>query len=268
MNMLRTNNPVLNERAFDPDQAWGNLERDAARPKVMTLNGTILASLVLLGLSVATAVVCWTLFQQQPGLLLVGTMGGSLLGLVLTMICCFKPAASPFLATPVAICQGALAGGLSVFWSGYVAAKSGEGVVGSLGTGLVLQASILTVGVAACMLIAYATRLIRATERFKLGVVAATGGILLLSLASMVLRMFGVQIPFLWDNGPIGIGFAGVVVVIAALNLVLDFDFIEQGVEAGLPRHMEWYAGIGLLVTLVWLYVSILRLLAMLSSRR
>jgi uncharacterized YccA/Bax inhibitor family protein len=140
--------------------------------------------------------------------------------------------------------------------------------VSKLGTGLVLQATILTAGIAVSLLIAYKTRLIKATENFKLGVCAATGGLAILCLGSMLLGLFGVHIPYIWESGPIGIAVAGFVVVIAALNLVLDFDFIEQGAQNRLPRYMEWYAGIGLLVTLVWLYISILRLLAYLQDRR
>ena len=110
--------------------------------------------------------------------------------------------------------------------------------------------------------------LIKVTENFKLGVAAATGGIVLIYLATLVLGLFGVRMPFIHESGLIGIGFSLFVVVIAALNLVLDFDFIENGAERGAPKYMEWYAAFGLMVTLIWLYIEILRLLAKLRSRR
>lgn len=134
--------------------------------------------------------------------------------------------------------------------------------------GIVIQAVGLTMGTLLVLLMAYKTGLIKATENFKLGIVAATGAIGLVYLATFVLGMFGTQIPYIHGSGTIGIIFSLVVVVIAALNLVLDFDFIEQGAEKGAPKYMEWYAAFGLLVTLIWLYLEILRLLSKLRSRR
>jgi uncharacterized YccA/Bax inhibitor family protein len=134
--------------------------------------------------------------------------------------------------------------------------------------GIVMQAVMLTMGVLASLLLAYKSGLIKATENFKLGVVAATGGIALLYLVNIGMRMFGLEgFGFIHDSGWMGIAFSGFVVVIAALNLVLDFDFIESGVEAGAPKYMEWYGAFGLVVTLVWLYLEILRLLSKLQSR-
>lgn len=134
--------------------------------------------------------------------------------------------------------------------------------------GIVVQAVGLTIGTLAFLLVAYKSGLIKATENFKLGIVAATGGICFVYLISMVIGMFGGTVPVLFGNGLMGIGFSLFVVVIAALNLVLDFDFIEHGAEIGAPKYMEWYAAFGLMVTLVWLYIEILRLLAKLNSRR
>ena len=134
--------------------------------------------------------------------------------------------------------------------------------------GIVSQAVFLTFGTLGALLVAYRTGVIRATENFKLGVVAATGGIALLYLVSFVLGFFGISVPLIHSSGTFGILFSVFVVVIAALNLVLDFDFIEQGVERGAPKHMEWYGAFGLLVTLVWLYLEILHLLAKLQSRQ
>jgi len=132
----------------------------------------------------------------------------------------------------------------------------------------VLQAAMLTFGTLFALLAAYRTGWIRATENFKLGVVAATGGICIMYLVSFVLSMFHVNMSFIYGNGLFSIGLSVFVVVIAALNLVLDFDFIEQGAKLGAPKYLEWYGAFGLLVTLVWLYIEILRLLAKLASRR
>ncbi|HEY7160459.1 MAG TPA: Bax inhibitor-1/YccA family protein, partial [Acidobacteriota bacterium] len=134
--------------------------------------------------------------------------------------------------------------------------------------GIVIQAVVLTFGTAFALLMAYKSRLIQATQNFKLGVAAATGGIFLLYMASFILGFFGINIGFIHSNGVFGIVFSLVVVVIAALNLVIDFDFIEQGAEHGAPKFMEWYGAFGLMVTLVWLYLEILRLLGKFRSRR
>ncbi|CAA9379288.1 MAG: FIG01209733: hypothetical protein, partial [uncultured Gemmatimonadetes bacterium] len=133
--------------------------------------------------------------------------------------------------------------------------------------GVVIPAVALTFGTLFALLLDYRSGLIRATENFKLGVVAATGGIALVYLAGFVMSFFGASIPMIHSGGTVGILFSVFVIVIAALNLVLDFDFIEQGAEHGAPRYMEWYAAFGLMVTLVWLYLEILRLLMKLQSR-
>jgi uncharacterized YccA/Bax inhibitor family protein len=133
--------------------------------------------------------------------------------------------------------------------------------------GIVIQAVALTFGTLAALLLAYKSRLIKVTENFKLGVVAATGGIALVYLISIGLGFFGIRMPYLHDSGPIGIGISVFIVIVAALNLVLDFDFIEQGAAQGAPKYMEWYAAFGLLVTLIWLYLEILRLLAKVRRR-
>jgi len=269
MGAVLSRNPMLTDEAFSPGSAWGNLERDAARPLTMTVHGTVTATSILLAIVMATAVTVWSFLQNSPWLW-GAALGGCALGCVLTWITYFSPRSSPFLAVPIAICEGAIAGGVSVFWSMYVENKVAAGstsVVTSLGTGLLLQAILLTVGIAAGMLIAFGTGLIRVSNGFIAGVFAATIGLFFVSIAALVLNLFGVHIPYLWDNGLIGIGFAAAVVVIASLNLLVDFEFVRRGTEAGLPRHMEWYSAIGLIVTLVWLYVSILRLLALLNRR-
>jgi uncharacterized YccA/Bax inhibitor family protein len=133
--------------------------------------------------------------------------------------------------------------------------------------GIVIQAVALTFGTLFCLLAAYKSRLIKVTENFKLGIVAATGAICLIYLVSIIMGFFGASIPMIHSSGPLGIGFSLFVVTIAALNLVLDFDFIERGSEMGAPKYMEWYGAFGLVVTLVWLYIEILRLLSKLRRR-
>ncbi|RYZ95670.1 MAG: Bax inhibitor-1/YccA family protein, partial [Proteobacteria bacterium] len=133
--------------------------------------------------------------------------------------------------------------------------------------GIAFQAVLCTGGVFVAMLVAYQSGLIRATENFKLGVVAATGGIALVYMIDLGLNFFGIRMPYLHENGVVGIGISLFVVVIAALNLVMDFDFIEQGAERGAPKYMEWYAAFGLLVTLVWLYLEVLRLISKTSKK-
>jgi uncharacterized YccA/Bax inhibitor family protein len=134
-------------------------------------------------------------------------------------------------------------------------------------TWIVIQAVGLTFGTCLALLLAYKSRMIRASENFKLGVVAATGGIFLFYLLTMILGFFGIRMPLMYGNSWASIGFSFFVVVIAALNLVLDFDFIEQGAARGAPKYMEWYGAFGLMVTLIWLYLEMLRLLAKLRSR-
>jgi uncharacterized YccA/Bax inhibitor family protein len=133
--------------------------------------------------------------------------------------------------------------------------------------GIVVQAVGLTFAIFICILLIYRTGIIKVTDNFRIGIVAATGGIALIYLVTIVMNLFGTTIPYIHSSGPIGIGFSVFVIIIATLNLVLDFDFIEHGVDMRAPKYMEWYAAFGLMVTLVWLYIEILRLLAKLRSR-
>jgi uncharacterized YccA/Bax inhibitor family protein len=177
-------------------------------------------------------------------------------GLITAVVICFKQTWAPMLAPVYALAQGLFMGGIS---AGFEAQYPG----------IVVQAVGGTFGTLFCLLAAYQSGLIKATENFKLGIVAATGGIAMLYLVMFVARLFGFPLfDSLFGSGLIGIGFSVVVVAIAALNLVLDFDFIEQGAERGAPKYLEWYGGFALMVTLVWLYLEILRLLAKLQDRR
>ena len=181
-------------------------------------------------------------------------IGSAIGGFVLALITVFKKTAAPITAPLYALVEGVFLGVLSAMFE-------------ILYPGIVFQAVTLTFGTLLALLLAYKTGFIKATENFKLGVIAATGGIAIIYLATFVLGFFGINIPFIHGSGTFGIAFSVFVVIIAALNLVLDFDFIESGAERGAPSYMEWYAAFGLLVTLIWLYIEILRLLSKLRSR-
>ena len=244
---MRTANPALNDSTF------GSIVRPGAAR--MTIQGTINKSAILLGLVSLTALFTWNKVMTQPASAMPWMIGGALGGFILGLITCFKKDWAAATAPLYALCEGLFLGAIS-------------GLYELKFHGIVLQAAMLTFGTLFALLAAYRSGLIRATENFKLGVTAATGGIALVYLASWILGMFGVHIPFIHESGLMGIAFSAFVVVVAALNLVLDFDFIEQGAEVGAPKYLEWYAAFGLLVTLVWLYIEILRLLSKLQSRR
>jgi len=175
--------------------------------------------------------------------------------LITAFVTVFKKEWSPVTAPVYAVLEGFALGGISA-------------ILEARYEGIVIQAVALTFGTAGCLLIAYKSGIIKATENFKLGVFAATGAIGLIYLIGWIMSFFGTSIPAIHENGLIGIGFSLVVVTVAALNLVLDFDFIEKGAEHGAPKFMEWYAAFGLMVTLIWLYLEILRLLSKLNSRK
>lgn len=249
MQIGRTANPALSANTFIGLPA-------AARGDVMTLGGTVAKSAILLLLLLMSASYTWSLHFEgaPPEALLPYVFGGALGGFAIAMVTIFKKTWSPVTAPLYAGAQGLFLGAFSGFME-------------SSFPGIVIQAVGLTFGTFAALLLAYSSGLIKATENFKLGVVAATGGVALVYVVSIVLSFFGTTIPLIHGSGLVGIGFSLVVVVIAALNLVLDFDFIEQGAEQGAPKYMEWYAGFGLLVTLIWLYLEMLRLLSKLRSR-
>lgn len=248
---MRSSNPAFNAGTFTGDSAR------LAYGEAMTINGTIHRTGILLLCVLATAFWTWSRFftTEDPasvGLyILVGAFGGFIMALVTV----FKKEWSALTAPAYALLEGLFLGGLSA-------------TLELRFPGIAIESVGLTFGTCLCLLLAYRSGLIQPTRRFMLGIVAATGGIFLVYLVSMLLGFFGVQIPAIYGSGPIGILFSLVVVVIAALNLILDFNFIEQGVAQGAPKYMEWYAGFGLMVTLIWLYLEMLRLLSKLRSRR
>jgi uncharacterized YccA/Bax inhibitor family protein len=251
---MRSGNPALKDSTF-LDLGSGTVVRGDAG--TMTLNGTVNKTAFLLVLTLAAALYPWSMYFANPGAPMVGALalGGAIGGLVVAIVTMFKKTWSPVTAPLYALLEGLFIGGISAFFEARY-------------PGIVMQAVALTFGTLGALLLAYRSGLIRATENFKLGVFAATGAIALLYLVNMGMRLFGLEgMAFIHESGTMGIIFSLVVVVIAALNLVLDFDFIESGVEARAPKYMEWYAAFGLLVTLVWLYLEILRLLSKLQSR-
>jgi uncharacterized YccA/Bax inhibitor family protein len=244
---MRTSNPSLNSKTF---------ERAAPGAGAMTIEGTVNKVGILLLLMLVPAAYMWSKVMNawDPGAAM-GTAGLAAIGaFIFAIITVFKKTWAPVTAPIYAVLEGAFLGAIS-------------GVFNQAYPGIAMQAVALTIGTLFTLLLAYRSGIIKATENFKLGVVAATGGIALLYLVSIVMGFFGASIPFIHSNGTVGILFSLFVVVIAALNLVLDFDFIETGAEMGAPKYMEWYAAFGLMVTLVWLYLEILRLLAKLQSR-
>ena len=244
--MFRSGNPALRADTFQTGvRTLGG--------EAMTLDGAVNKTGIALVILIAGAALQWNhvFGDVAPLVMILGLFGGFVLALVTT----FKKEWAPITTPLYAAFEGLLLGGISLTFEARY-------------PGIVINAVGLTFGTLAALLVAYRAGFIRATENFKLGVFAATGGIALLYLVSMVLGLFGVRLAFIHDGSPIGILFSLAVVAIAALNLVLDFDFIERGAAMGAPKYMEWYAAFGLLVTLVWLYLEMLRLLAKLQDRR
>jgi uncharacterized YccA/Bax inhibitor family protein len=238
---MRTSNPALNEKAFKGQVAFGD---------AMTLQGTVNKTGLLLLCVVATAAWTWGLSHSNtPEAAIPWMIGGLLGGFIVALVTIFKKTWSPFTAPLYALLEGLALGGISaVFEKTY--------------PGVAIQAVGLTLGTLFVMLLAYKTGVVKATQGFKIGVIAATGGIAVFYIAEMVLSFFfHIQVPAINGSGPWGIAFSLFVVVIAALNLVLDFDMIETGVRGGAPKYMEWYGAFGMMVTLIWLYLEILRLL-------
>jgi uncharacterized YccA/Bax inhibitor family protein len=244
---LRSGNPALTADTFRGT-------RVRAGEDVMTVGGTVNKTALSLVILLVAAAYPWNLGPADPRVG-VFTMVGILGGLVAAIVTGFRRTWAPYTTPLYAALEGLALGGISVgFETRY--------------PGLVSQAVFLTFGTLGALLVAYRSGLIRATENVKLGIVAATGGIFLVYLISFVMSFFGTSIPLIHSSGTFGIVFSVIVVGVAALNLVLDFDFIEEGAERGAPAYLEWYAAFGLLVTLVWLYLELLRLLAKLQERR
>ena len=236
----RSGNPVFGDK-FNQSQGFVGSER-------MTLDGTVNKTGILLGLCFFGAIISWNI----PNPLLI--VGGALIGFALAMYTSFVPRNAGITAPIYAFLKGLFLGGISL-------------VLEMQYPGIAIQAVGLTFGTLASLLFFYKSGLIKPTENYRLMIFSATFGIMILYLVNFVMNFFGAGIGFIHSNGIFGIGFSLFVVGVAALNLVLDFDFIEQGAENSLPKYMEWYGAFSLMVTLIWLYLEILRLLAKLRSR-
>ena len=246
--LMRSSNPTLSDRTFRGlPYAFG---------ETMTLEGTVNKTGILLLCAMATAAWTWHLFMQAKspaavmGLFWVGTIGGFIFALITS----FKMAWAPVTAPIYALLEGLALGGISAIFEVRF-------------PGIPMEAVCLTFGTLLVLLLLYRSRIIKVTQRFRLGVVAATGAIFLFYLVEMVLGFFHISFGVVNGSGPIGIGISLIIVGVAALNLILDFDFIERGAASGAPKYMEWYGGFALMVTLVWLYLEMLRLLTKLQRR-
>ncbi len=244
---LRSTNPVLKERAFAGAIPTG---------ETMTIQGTVNKTGLLLLFVVATAAWTWGLAHSEtPNAAVPWMLGGLVGGLVVALVTVFKKEWSPISAPIYALLEGLVLGGISAIFD-----KSYPGIA--------MQAISLTFGVMFVMLLAYKMRIVQATRGFKLGVIAATGGIAIVYAINMVMSLFfHTQMSFLYASTPLGIGISLFVVIIASLNLIIDFDMIETGARMGAPKYMEWYGAFGLMVTLVWLYMEMLRLLSKVRRR-
>jgi len=254
MAIFKAGNPTLTQKIFDKSSAI-----EADMQGVMSVRGTINKFGFLTLMIIAGAAYNWHLFQEgKPSTVTALMIGGAIGGLIFALIISFKPNWSGYLAPLYALLEGLFIGGISALID-----KGFE----KTHPGLVLQAVGLTFGVAIAMFLLYNFRVIKATEKFKSVIIASTLGIGIFYLITIVLGFFGVNVGFAYDSSLLSIGISLFIVAIAALNLILDFDMIEQGAERGAPKFMEWYGAFGLMVTLVWLYLEILKLLSKISSR-
>ena len=247
---MRSGNPVFTNSALntalDSSQDYAS--------NTMTLEGTCTKTGILLALCAASGVVTWQMLGTGSPLAGPLIFGGAVVGFILALVTVFKSNWVAWTAPLYALAEGLFLGGISRMYE-------------SLYQGIVLQAVTLTFATLFALLIVYRMGWVKVNQQFRAGVMAATGAIMLVYLLSFVLSFFGSGIPYIHGSGMIGIGFSVFVIIIASLNLILDFDMIDRGVSQGWPKQMEWYGAFGLMVTLVWLYLEILRLLAKLNRR-
>jgi uncharacterized YccA/Bax inhibitor family protein len=259
MALFKTSNPALREDTFTKlsNSQYGNgsgIITDAADR--MSLSGTVNKTGILLICCLASALWTWHLFLPERSLEAVTPwmLLGFIAGFILAMITIFVPKAAPFTSPLYALAEGLALGGLSAMLEVRY-------------PGIAIQAVSLTFGTLFVLLFLYSSHIIKVTDKLRLGIVAATGGIAVFYLVQMVVGFFGIHFTAINSSSPIGIGFSVFVVIIAALNLVLNFDMIDRGVQVGAPKYMEWYGAFGIMVTLVWLYLEILILLSKTRSR-
>ena len=240
---FESSNPVMTEQAFQ--KSAGTLVQGG---ETMTVNGAVNKTLILTGILLLGTVFSYA--NPNPILM----WGGAIGGFIVVIISVFKPQYSNITAPIYAGLEGLFVGGISAAYA-------------SVFKGIIFQAVTITMAILFMMLFLYKSGIIKVTKSFRTGVIMATGAVALVYIVSLVLGMFGIQIPYLHQGGMIGIGISLVIIGIASLNLLLDFDNFEKGEQYGAPAYMEWFSAMGLLITLVWLYLEVLRLVAMLSGR-
>jgi uncharacterized YccA/Bax inhibitor family protein len=250
MALFKSGNPTLNEKMFSG--------MTVSQTGTMTEKGTVYKFGLMMLLLLASASFTWKAAAEGKNVM-PWMIGSAIFGLVLAFIMVFKKQWSAFLAPVYALAEGVFVGAISAYYN-YAFEE--------IAPGIVMQAVGLTFGVVIAMFALYQFGVIKATQQFKSIVITATAGIAIFYLLSFVLRMFGVQMPLIHDNSTWGIVFSLIVVGIAAMNLILDFDLIEQGSKQGAPKYMEWYGAFALMVTIVWLYLEILRLLSKFAGRK
>ncbi len=295
--MFRTSNPAFNNDAYKPAQTWDDLGNSrnfgtddslkaarqasqAARPTTMTINGTVTKSALLIGTCMIVASVVWGMSDigtneageivANTGVMSAGLFGGMIGGLLLFLVTMFRPKLATFTAMPYAACEGAFVGGISAMYATRFATAEDGGAF-SPNTGLVLNAGLLTFGIFGGLLAAYAMKLVRPNRLFYNITIVGTLGVCLYGLIAMGAAFFmdSYSLASVYDpnnGGLISVGFSLLLVGLASANLVLDFDQVNVAVKNKAPRYMEWFSGMALLVTLVWLYIEVLRLLAKLRS--
>ena len=245
---MRSSNPVMTGRIYEKAGT-------ALSGNVMTINGTINKIGLMLLLVIVSASYTWNLvLGNDPGR--VGTLAivGGIGGFIIAMVTVFSPKSSPYTAPVYAILEGMFLGAISA-------------VINARYPGVAFQAVLLTIGTLFTMLFLYRSGTIRATPKFRRGVMMATGAVFFAYMISWIMSLIGMPMGFMHSSGPLGILISLVIIVIAALNLIMDFDFIEKGSQMGAPKYMEWYGAFGLIVTLVWLYIEFLRLLSRFAGR-
>lgn len=250
MGLFKSGNPSFGKSTYD------KVGRSIDSSNVMTVNGAIGKTGILLALVTIGAAITWNMFSSltYQGLVMPLFWVGLIGGFIMSIIIIFKKELAPYLSPAYAVLEGLALGGISVIANAYY-------------PGIVFQALCLTLLVATIMLVLFRFKVIQATQKFKSIIFIATAAIAVFYLISFILSFFGISSPA-YASTPLGIGISVFVVIIAALNLIIDFDFIEQGAECQAPKYMEWYGAFGLMITLVWLYIEILRLLIKIAGRR
>ncbi len=254
--MFSSSNPAM--KAFAPENvaktSATTLDGVRAPGETMTISGAVNRTAILLGILVLTGIISYSMTLSGSAFAMPMMWGGLIGGFIVAMIIIFKKEMAPTLAPLYVTLKGLMLGVVSAMYA-------------SMYNGIVIQAIGLTICVLALMLLIYQSGLIKVTQKFRMGVVMATGAVMVVYLISIVLGFFGMSVPMLHDNGIFGIGISLVIVGIASLNLLLDFDTIEKGAQAGAPKYMEWFAAFGLMITLIWLYLELLRLLSKVYGR-